>query len=200
MNREAKFSTLPQHKQFQFLYYCVKVNQGFLISWLKNKVDKYTSPEDGYCVTVFNSVDFLKKVLFSTTDVIRDKEIMLNGLADDIAILIDELSEIPAVSGRFKALAALKLLKEVYAILIDVFFGAVLYDLNYRSLQIILMGALISNQGNRYDLLIPNITNTVRWTDLTDLEIAHPGVMLLLDKFMDELFILLSKGPGPMTN
>lgn len=196
MNRESKFNALSQNQKFQYLYYCAKANERFITNWIKKNIGKESGMGDDYCATVVNAIDFLKRILFPeiNNEIISEKEIMLRGLADDITVLIAELHDMEQIVGRFNVLGGLKLLLEVYNQLIDFFFAEIINDLGSRSFQIVLLGALIGESYKTFETLIPHITNGILWEDLTDLEIAHPGVMFLLNNFMDEIFILV-EGP-----
>lgn len=196
MNRESKFNALSQNQRFQYLYYCAKVSERFITNWIKKNLAKESSIADDYCTTVVNANDFLKRILFPDIDneIISEKEIMFRGLADDITVLIVELSDMKQVTGRFNVLAGLKLLLEVYNQLIDFFFAEITSDLDQRSFQIVLLGALIGESYNAFEALVPHVTNGILWEDLTDMEIAHPGVKFLVNNFMDEIFNLV-EGP-----
>lgn len=196
MNRESKFNALSRNQKFQYLYYCAKANERFITNWIRKNLGKESDIADDYCTTVINANDFLKRILFPEIDneIISEKELMLRGVADDVTVLMAELSDIKQVAGRFNVLAGLKLLLEVYNRLIDFFFVEITNDLDQRSFQIVLLGAVVSEPYNTFDPLIPHITNGILWKDLTDMEIAHPGVKILLNKFMDVIFNLV-EGP-----
>lgn len=187
MNQQTIFNELNKEQKFQFLYHCAKANMLFI---QRSVAQNFTSNEiiQDAEETVVNAFDFLGKFFLPKVDVtsILNQEVILNGLADELVFLIEEIEDLTTIDHQLqlRALACLSALEGVYTLLVDDFFGDGDYDLFNHSFQVILLAALGNFMHDRYSALIPNIKHGIYWKDLSTLEVSYPGLQAALNEFM----------------
>lgn len=190
MSYEIKFKSLDRNRKFQFLYYCVKENQTAVLRWLNQSLVIDGASENEYKETICDALDYLKKLLFPKIDdaVIKDKEIMLNGIADDLVMLVEEISETTNSSSKMRALASISALEWAYTVLVDCIFGSEDYNLDNNAFRVILLATIGYDLERDYEGFANDAGLSLDWDSLKELQREHPGIQYEVENFMNYIF------------
>lgn len=188
MNQQARFKALNKDQKFQFLYYAAKQNEAFILNWFKGQSFETSSSQE--CVnTILNSFDFLKKLFFPVIDssIVHTKETMLNGMADEIVSLSDEVIDMEGAKGQPRALAILTSIECLYTTLIDYHFSSEDNDVDEISFHVILLCAIGYCLENDFEELTLQISYLTHWNQLEVLSSSFPGIKRVFEKFTDDM-------------
>jgi len=140
--------------------------------------------------SVRNSFDFLEKLIRPgiRTELILDKELMLNGMADDLLVFTLEVREMTQSKGYKRASMALAAIEALYTCIIDCFFSPVEYDEDACSFHVILMGALGNYLHADFKEINPEAIYKMSWADLDRPDKEYQSLKTVVTEFMDSLF------------
>jgi len=190
MEHQKTFLALNREDKFRFLYLSVKENEHFILTWIEENYGGDLNIKEESDESVRNSFDFLEKLIRPgiRTELILDKELMLNGMADDLLVFTLEVREMTQSKGYKRASMALAAIEALYTCIIDCFFSPVEYDEDACSFHVILMGALGNYLHADFKEINPEAIYKMSWADLDRPDKEYQSLKTVVTEFMDSLF------------
>nr|WP_199082848.1 hypothetical protein [Pedobacter sp. ASV19] len=172
MEQQQKFLSLGSGKRFVFLYLSVKENEQFIIKWMREYYIGDVKTRENSQESIRNAFDFLGRLIMPgiKNNLVIDRELMLNGIADDILSISEEVSDMTEVKNFSRASAAIAALEALYTCIIDSFFSAQEYDENNCPFQVILLSTLGNYLYHDFDTIISETIYVTSWEDIDILE------------------------------
>ena len=190
MEHQKTFLALNREDKFRFLYLSVKENEHFILTWIEENYSGDLNIKEESDESVRNAFDFLEKLIRPgiRTELILDKELMLNGMADDLLVFTLEVREMTQSKGYKRASMALAAIEALYTCIIDCFFSPVEYDEDACSFHVILMGALGNYLHADFKEINPEAIYKMSWADLDRPDKEYQSLKTVVTEFMDSLF------------
>lgn len=190
MEHQKTFLALNREDKFRFLYLSVKENEHFILTWIEENYSGDLNIKEESDESVRNSFDFLEKLIRPgiRTELILDKELMLNGMADDLLVFTLEVREMTRSKGYKRASMALAAIEALYTCIIDCFFSPVEYDEDACSFYVILMSALGNYLHADFKEINPEAIYRMSWADLDSPDKEYQSLKTVVTEFMDSLF------------
>ncbi|ATP57465.1 hypothetical protein CPT03_13775 [Pedobacter ginsengisoli] len=190
MEHQKTFLALNREDKFRFLYLSVKENEHFILTWIEENYSGDLNIKEESDESVRNAFDFLEKLIRPgiRTELILDKELMLNGMADDLLVFTLEVREMTQSKGYKRASMALTAIEALYTCIIDCFFSPVEYDEDACSFHVILMSALGNYLHADFKEINPEAIYKMSWADLDRPDKEYQSLKTVVTEFMDSLF------------
>lgn len=190
MEHQKTFLALNREDKFRFLYLSVKENEHFILTWIEENYSGDLNIKEESDESVRNAFDFLEKLIRPgiRTELILDKELMLNGMADDLLVFTLEVREMTQSKGYKRASMALAAIEALYTCIIDCFFSPVEYDEDACSFYVILMSALGNYLHADFKEINPEAIYKMSWADLDRPDKEYQSLKTVVTEFMDSLF------------
>ncbi|WP_199121015.1 hypothetical protein [Pedobacter sp. ASV28] len=190
MEQQKKFLALGQQERFVFLYLAVKENEQFIIRWMKEYYIGDSETKENSQQSIRNAFDFLGKLILPgiKNEYVINKELMLNGMADDILSICEEVSGMVKANNFLRASAAIAAVEVLYTCIIDSAFSPEEYDQDNCPFQVILLSALGNYLYNDFQSIMSDIKYDTSWDDIEILDRNYTSLKTLFREFMDSIF------------
>lgn len=190
MEHQKTFLALNRGDKFRILYLSVKENEHFILTWIEDNYIGDLDTKEESDESVRNAFDFLEKLirLGIRPELILGKELMLNGMADDLLAFTLEVCEMTQSKGYMRASMALAAIEALYNCIIDCFFSPVEYDEDACSFHVILMSALGNYPHSGFKEISPDAICKMSWTDLDRPDKEYQSLKTIVTEFMDSIF------------
>lgn len=181
---------LNREDRFRFLYLAVKQNEHFILAWIKeNYIGDLDTREESE-ESVRNAFDYLGKLIRPgiRKELVLDKELMLDGMAEDLLWLSQEVCEMWPLKKTLRAGMVLAAIEALYTCIIDCFFSPLEFDEDASSFHVILLSALGNDLHGGFMDISPEAVYEMSWNDLEKPDKKYLRIKVVIVEFMGAIF------------
>ncbi|MNK02912.1 hypothetical protein D3C87_207420 [compost metagenome] len=190
MGHQRKFLALGYEQRFRFLYLVVRENEKLILKWLDDSFPGNVGDRNGAKECIQNAFDFLGKLILPgiQVDRVENKELMLNGMADEVLSLSEEVSEMRGVKDFYRVTCALTSLEVLFTCVIDFFFSSEDYNHTSGSFHVILLSSLADYSNIDFNHIFPEDVYKLDWQNFDVFCKDYPLLKRLMSNYIDRIF------------